>query len=75
MTPPSSKVEFKFAAVSAASQCVLAVPSSKFGLFGLYKVAGLEQFDLVITDDGLAPDAALGMRESGIDLILAPVID
>jgi DeoR/GlpR family transcriptional regulator of sugar metabolism len=74
-TPSSPKVEVKLAAMSAASQRVLAVASSKYGLFGLYKVAGLEQFDLVITDDGLAPDAALGMRESGIDLILAPVVD
>jgi DeoR/GlpR family transcriptional regulator of sugar metabolism len=72
-TPSAAKVEVKLAAMEAASRTVLAVSSSKYGTFGLYKVAALERFDLVITDDGLAPAAALGMRQSGVELELASV--
>ncbi|EIM99219.1 DeoR family transcriptional regulator [Paraburkholderia hospita] len=72
-TPSSPKVQVKLAAMEAASRTVLAVSSSKYGIFGLHKVAALERFDLVITDDGLPPDAALGIRQSGIELDLASV--
>jgi DeoR/GlpR family transcriptional regulator of sugar metabolism len=72
-TPSAPKVEVKLAAMEAASRTVLAVSSSKYGTFGLYKVAALDRFDLVITDDGLAPAAVLGMRQSGVELELASV--
>jgi DeoR/GlpR family transcriptional regulator of sugar metabolism len=70
-TPSLPKVDVKLAAMQAASRTVLAASSAKYGIFGLHKVAALERFDLVITDDGLAPDAALGMRQSGVELELA----
>jgi DeoR/GlpR family transcriptional regulator of sugar metabolism len=70
-TPSAPKVEVKRAAMEAASQTVLLATSSKYGTFSIYKVAGLEQFDLVISDDSLASAAATGIREAGIDLALA----
>ncbi|MDE1179825.1 DeoR/GlpR family DNA-binding transcription regulator [Paraburkholderia sp.] len=70
-TPSAPKVEVKCAAMDAASQTVLVATSSKYGTFGLYKVAGLEQFDLVVTDEGLASAAAAGIREAGVDLAIA----
>ena len=72
-TPSAPKVEVKLAAMEAASRAVLTVASSKYGTVGLYKVADLERFDQVITDDGLAPAAATGIRQSGIDLALASI--
>lgn len=70
-TPAAPKVEVKLAAMESASRCVLVAASSKYGTVGLYKIAALERFDLVIADDGLPPAAADGVRQSGIELALA----
>ncbi|PLZ01110.1 DeoR/GlpR transcriptional regulator [Burkholderia sp. WAC0059] len=70
-TPSAPKVEVKRAAMDAASRTVLAAASSKYGTVGLYKVAGLESFDLVITDSALTPGAAVAIRQSGVELALA----
>ena len=39
----------------------------------MYKVAGLDQFDTIITDAALAEAAADGIRKQRIELLLAPV--
>jgi DeoR/GlpR family transcriptional regulator of sugar metabolism len=70
-TPSAPKVEVKQAAMAAAAQTVLLATSSKYGTFGLYKVARLEQFDHVISDEGLTEAAAVGIREAGVDLTVA----
>jgi DeoR/GlpR family transcriptional regulator of sugar metabolism len=70
-TPSEAKVEVKKAAIAGASQVVLMATSSKYGTFGMYKVAGLDRFDPIISDDALTPDSAAGIRRSGIELILA----
>jgi len=70
-TPAAPKVEVKRAAMESAAQTVLLATSSKYGTFGTYKVAVLEQFDLVISDHALPSAAAAGIREAGVDLALA----
>ena len=70
-TPSEAKVEVKKAAIAGASQVVLMATSSKYGTFGMYRVAGLERFDPIISDDALTADSAAGLRRSGIELILA----
>ncbi|WP_460046560.1 DeoR/GlpR family DNA-binding transcription regulator [Pseudomonas sp. S2_H01] len=72
-TPSALKVEVKQAAMQAASRSVLLTTSSKYGTFGMYKVAGLEQFDTIISDDGLAEGAAESIRAQGVELMLASV--
>ncbi|WP_144110404.1 DeoR/GlpR family DNA-binding transcription regulator [Paraburkholderia sp. BCC1886] len=71
-TPSAPKVEVKQAAMKGASQTVLLATSSKYGTFGLYKVAALDHFDRVISDEGLTEAAAVGIREAGVDLAIAP---
>lgn len=73
-TPSAPKVEVKQAAMAATSQTVLLATSSKYGTFGLYKVAGLEQFDRVISDDGLTEAAMVGIREAGVDLTVVTTL-
>jgi DeoR/GlpR family transcriptional regulator of sugar metabolism len=70
-TASEAKVEVKKAAMAGSSQRVLMATSSKYGTFGMYRVAGLDRFDPIISDDGLPPDSAAGLRRSGIELILA----
>jgi DeoR/GlpR family transcriptional regulator of sugar metabolism len=64
------KVEVKQVAMQSASQVVLVASSSKYGTFSMYKIAGLEQFDIVISDAALAPAAADGIRKQGVELML-----
>jgi DeoR/GlpR family transcriptional regulator of sugar metabolism len=70
-TPSEAKVEVKKAAIAGSSQVVLMATSSKYGTFAMYRIADLERFDPIISDDGLTPDSAAGIRRSGIELILA----
>jgi len=70
-TPSEAKVEVKKAAMAGASQVVLMATSSKYGTFGMYRVADLDRFDPIISDDGLTADSAAGIRRSGIELLLA----
>ncbi|PHX44969.1 cytochrome C [Pseudomonas sp. NZIPFR-PS5] len=72
-TPSALKVEVKQAAMQSASRTVLLTTSTKYGTFGMYKVAGLEQFDTIISDDRLAHGAADSIRALGVELMLASV--
>jgi DeoR/GlpR family transcriptional regulator of sugar metabolism len=40
------------------------------GTFSLYKIAGIEQFDIIIGEDALTPAAADGIRKQGVELLL-----
>lgn len=70
-TPSALKIDVKKAVINSASRNVLLATSSKYGTFGMYRVAGLDCFDTIITDTGLTDDAAKGIRKLGIELILA----
>jgi len=71
ITPPSAlKVEVQQVAMQSASQVVLGASSSKYGTFSMYRIAGLEPFDVIINDDGLAPAAADGIRTRRIEWML-----
>lgn len=72
-TPSPLKVEVKQVAMQAASQTVLMATSSKYGTFGMYKIAALGQFDVIITDATLGEAAADAIRQQGIELMLAEV--
>jgi DeoR/GlpR family transcriptional regulator of sugar metabolism len=71
-TPSSPKVDVKRAAMGIASQRVLLATSAKYGTYGTYRVAGLGEFDLVVTDDSLSEAAVQRLRETGLDLAIAP---
>ena len=73
-TPSSPKIEVKRAAMGIASQRVLVATSAKYGTYGTYRVAALDEFDLVVTDNGLSDAAVLRMRESGLDLEIAVIV-
>ncbi|MGQ4516570.1 DeoR family transcriptional regulator [Streptomyces sp. DW26H14] len=70
-TPSERKIDVKREAMAAAAQSVLVAGSSKYGTFGMYKVAPLGSFDVVVTDSALAQAAADGIRAEGTDLRLA----
>ena len=50
----SNEVSMKRAMMRAAERVLVVADSSKFGQSALVRVAGLEDVDLIVTDDGLA---------------------
>jgi len=56
-------------AMQSASQVVLVASSSKYGTFSMYRIAGLEQFDFIISDNAPAGTAD-GIRKQGVELLL-----
>jgi hypothetical protein len=36
----------------------------------MYRIAGLEQFDIILSDDALTPAAADSIRKQGVELLL-----
>ncbi|MDR2896044.1 MAG: DeoR/GlpR family DNA-binding transcription regulator [Propionibacteriaceae bacterium] len=74
-TPSESKVAVKLAAIESSSSATLLATSSKFGQFGTYKISPLQRFDRVITDDGLSPAAAQGIRDVGVVIDCVPVAE
>ncbi|MFX4293239.1 DeoR/GlpR family DNA-binding transcription regulator [Streptomyces bohaiensis] len=70
-TPSPAKVEVKQAAMASASRSVLLTGSAKYGTFGMYRVAGLDRFDSVVTDSDLSRTAREALRRQGVETRVA----
>jgi DeoR family transcriptional regulator, ulaG and ulaABCDEF operon transcriptional repressor len=57
--------------IEMAEQLVLLVDSSKFASSSGAIVCGLDEVDVLITDEGIAPDMAKGIEAAGVRLIVA----
>lgn len=71
-TPNLVEAETNRALVAAASQVVVAADSTKWGVVGLSSIARLEEVDVLVTDDGLDPEAQRVLRSRVGRLMLAP---
>ncbi|WP_224387345.1 DeoR/GlpR family DNA-binding transcription regulator [Pseudonocardia sp. ICBG1293] len=65
-TPVEAKVPVKQAAMASAERSYLVSGSDKFGAVSTFRVAGLADFDAVVTDSGLPAGAAARLREQGV---------
>ncbi len=65
-------VKTKRALMNIVDRRILLADSSKFGITALVKLANLTEFDLVITDSGLAASDAETLRQNGINLQIVP---
>ncbi len=74
-TPELDKLTLKRAAMDAASVCVLVADSTKYGASERFKVAALDTFDVIVTDDGLDEGTAVDLGERGVEVRLAHVGD
>jgi DeoR/GlpR family transcriptional regulator of sugar metabolism len=68
MAPALGNVQVKTAAMKAASSSVLVADSSKYGAVARFRVAPLEDFAVIVTDDALAPADARDASAAGVDL-------
>ncbi|GAB3472624.1 DeoR/GlpR family DNA-binding transcription regulator [Actinophytocola sediminis] len=65
-------IQVKRAMMSAASRRILLVDHTKFVRHGLYALAPLTDFDLVLADDGLPVAEQRRLRDAGVTLTIVP---
>ena len=70
-TPNLDESHVNRAMVRAAREIILVADSSKFGRRSLSRIVPLSEVDRVVTDHGLPEVARAGLRELGVELILA----
>jgi len=72
-TPVESKVDAKRAAHAAATRSVLLADSGKFGTYAKYRVLSLDEFEIIVTDEGLDAGDADRCRARGASVVRAEV--
>lgn len=61
-------VAVKRALMAACDRSILLVDHTKFTRRGLYRLAPLTEFDLVVVDDGIDAAALAGLRDAGVEV-------
>lgn len=67
-TSSSSKMHLKRQIMESSQKCVLLADSSKYANYSPWRVAGVEEFDLVITDVVLSAEARKDLETAGAQL-------
>ena len=70
-TPNLDESHVNQAMVRAARETILVADSSKFGKRSLSRIVPLSEVNLIVTDRGLPESTRAGLRELGVELILA----
>ncbi|MFG2531200.1 DeoR/GlpR family DNA-binding transcription regulator [Streptomyces sp. NPDC048516] len=65
-------VQVKRAMMESAGRRILVADHTKFTKGGLYALAPLTDFDLLIVDDGLPPDQVRDVRTAGTEVLVVP---
>jgi DeoR/GlpR family transcriptional regulator of sugar metabolism len=66
-------VKAKRALMAAVDRRILLVDSRKFAMTALNRLAGLSEFDLIITDEGVEPAQVAALRDEKINVEVAPL--
>ena len=70
-TPNLVESETNRALIASARQVVVVADSTKWGVIGLSSMARLNDVDILVTDEGLAPEAQRSLRTRVGELVLA----
>lgn len=70
-TTTPEEAEVKQAMLRAGDRSILAVTAAKFETTSFHRAARLDEFDLIVTDDGLSPLLVTRLTEAGNELVLA----
>ncbi|MQA11569.1 MAG: DeoR family transcriptional regulator [Pseudonocardiaceae bacterium] len=72
-TPNLTESETDRAFVDAASRLVVLADQTKWGTIGISTIAELHEADVVVSDDGLPPEARQALGEQVGEVLIAPV--
>lgn len=70
-TSSASKMHLKRQIMKSSRHCVLLADSSKYSNFSPWRIAGVEEFDMVITDNGLPRETRAALEAAGATLSYA----
>jgi DeoR/GlpR family transcriptional regulator of sugar metabolism len=70
--PHMLETQVKKAMIASASQVILLMNSSKFGVKSLMTVMSLDEVGVLVTDEGCPPGMVGELRARGIDVQIAP---
>ncbi len=70
-SPNLAEAETNRALLTSARQVAVVADNSKWGVVGLSTIAALDEADVVVTDDGLEPEARQAIEQSCGRLVLA----
>jgi DeoR family fructose operon transcriptional repressor len=70
-TPDPSEAAVKHAICAAAAQTVVLADHSKHGEEAAVRFAAIDEFDVLISDFGLAEIDRLALEEAGVEVVLA----
>ncbi|WP_206711205.1 DeoR/GlpR family DNA-binding transcription regulator [Aquisalinus flavus] len=59
--------------IERAEKVIVLVDSSKFGAKASLSVCGLDRIDVIVTDDGLAPEARRMLQDFDIEILTVPL--
>ncbi|WP_420827617.1 DeoR/GlpR family DNA-binding transcription regulator [Nocardioides lijunqiniae] len=71
-TPNLHEADTDQALVAAGQRLVVLADHTKWGIIGISTIVPLDQADVVVSDEGLSPDARTLIAEAGAELVLAP---
>ena len=72
-TPNLLEAETDQALIASAQRVIVVADHTKWGVRGLGRIADLSAADVIVSDDGLAPEAPQAIAEQGVKLVLASV--
>lgn len=72
-TSSSNKMHLKRQLLESAGRCILLADSSKYASFSPWRVAGVDEFEIIITDSGLSDEARQELTEGGARLRYASI--
>lgn len=70
--PQMLETDVKRTMVESATEVIMLIDSSKFGVQSLMTVVELEQIDLLVTDSDVSEAIVQGLRARGVDVVIAP---
>ena len=70
--PEMLETDVKQAMVAAATEVILLLDSSKFGIMSLMEVVELARINLLVTDSQAPPAMVVELRARGLDVVVAP---
>jgi DeoR/GlpR family transcriptional regulator of sugar metabolism len=69
--PSSAAADLKRAFIESAELRVLLIDHTKLTRRAIHRICDLEQFDVVVVDDGLEPEAVQRLEEGGANVVVA----
>ena len=65
-------IDIQRAMLKAAQKIIFCLDHTKFGRQSVSPLCGLDQVDVIVTDHLAPPDLVARLRESGVEVVLAP---